>query len=208
MTVSATVGRRLSRLTVALATILLVGACEPVAVAPASPSAQTAVEACRPPATAEKAGQTIVFRWQASVELDLPDSVVLFLTSGLDDMTCEAIRAPGGGFAFSTSGLGRLDRADPTAFTYDTGFGPTSAAPRTIVAGRAPANASDVEARAADGTSAVAALRSGLYIVQLNSSAPVTEIVAHDARGTRIARLADPSGLRPPLVTNDGALGN
>jgi hypothetical protein len=173
---------------------LTAGGCSPAAVPTSSPGPRTAVEACHLPANAEKGGQTLTFGWKAWVEEDQSDAGVVFAASELNDVICEASRNPDGSFGSSAVGLGGLGPADASELTYDGGIAAAPAAPRIVVAGRAPAGTAQVDVASGD-LRGTAALRDGLYVARLQTSQPVTEVVAMGVDGAVLAHLTDPSGL-------------
>ena len=173
---------------------LTAGGCSPAAVPTPSPGPRTAIEACRLPANAEKGGQTLTFGWKAWVEEDQSDVGVVFAVSGLNDVICEASRNPDGSFGSSAVGLGGLGPAEASELTYDGGIAAAPTAPRIVVAGRAPAGTAQVEVASGD-LRGTAALRDGLYVARLQTSQPVTEVVAMGVDGQELGRLTDPNGL-------------
>lgn len=173
----------------------LIGGCQTVVLQPV-PGARSALEGCHLPGTLAKDTETLSFDWQTSVEMLVPDGEVLFLTSGLDFATCEVWRSPDGAWGNAVVGIGRLDPADPSALTYDTGMNAAPANPRIIAVGRAPAGSTRISATAA-GDDVVVVLGSGFYVVRVEGDGPLTEIVAWDGAGAELGHLFDPAGLEP-----------
>ena len=183
--------------------VMLLGACQAVVEPAPTPTSVpgSALEACHPPATADKGGETLTFQWRTSVEMIVPNGEILFLTSGLDDAICEAFRSADGTWGDSVLGIGRLDPAAPAALTYDMGMEAIPANPRIIAVGRAPVGSTTIQATAADGGDVVAVLRNGFYVVRVDSAGPLTQIVADDDTGVEIARLDDSSGLQAGITS-------
>ena len=194
-----------SWIALALAATLVVG-CQAIAVPQPvqEPGPRTALEGCHLPGSLEKGGGTLTFDWQTSVEMIVPDGEVLFFTSDLDNATCEVWRGPDGTWGNSVVGIGRLDPADPSALTYDTGMNAAPANPRIIAVGRAPVGSTRVEATAA-GDDVFTVLGAGFYVIRVDGAGPLTEIVAWNDAGVQLGRLFDPAGLQPFVTSRPTA---
>jgi len=134
------------------------------------------------------------------VERARSDDVTVYAVDGARTVLCDGHRDARGVFRVASSGYGRVEPADPGALTYDTAIGAGSPPQPAVVAGRVTADATRVVV-VADGGQADASVANGLFVARLESAGRVTSIVALDASGHAIARLADESGLRPPVAS-------
>ena len=200
------VGRRVIFGTLLLVAVVVIAVAGGRGAAQAQPTTEpesvSAIEACHPPATAEKAGGTLDFTWQMAARLDSPQVSVLLFTSGSDLLLCEAWRASDGNYGSSTTALGRFEPQLGATLTYDSGSEPApgDAWPAQLVIGQAPHSAASIEVITADGEQHAATIANGFYLAWVSTGeirSNVVEIDAHDSTGRLIARLADPSGLRP-----------
>ena len=184
------------------AILLAVAALRAAAPAQISGAYATAIEACRPPASAEKAGATLVFDWRVALQEEGPDATALLLLSGTDQMLCLADRGQDGRYSGSVSSTGRLDAATPGTLTFDADL--YSARSRTaqpvvppirLVAGRVPDAAARLLVTAEGGAIQEATVRNGHYLGWLVTNAKVIRIAALDVGGNELTALADPDGL-------------
>lgn len=160
----------------------------------------TALAACHPPASAEKAGATLAFDWHLAVEEDRTEASALLLVSGSQQLMCVAYRNADGTFSGSFSGIGGVTLTPTPSLTYDTGTAPAdNASPPVIhlVIGRVPEGAARVEVSAADGSLQQATLGGGRYLAWLETAALPVRIAAYSADSALLADLADPNGLQP-----------
>jgi hypothetical protein len=199
-----TVWRPIAVILVAIAVVLVVARVTASATPATSPSPgiASAIAACHLPSSDAKAGGPL--SWQLAVRLDSPTQSDLLFVSGWTRLTCTASRGPDGSYGGSTTtGMGGSP-SEPLvghALTYETGGSPSQGDqyPTQLVIGRMPTATAYIEIGTSDGDRHNATLGKGWYMAyaSANNGARVTEIVAYNATGNVVARLADPNGVEP-----------
>lgn len=154
-------------------------------------------QACQPPATADKGGQTLAFDWQVAAETDRPQGSAILFVSGPDTLLCFVARSADGHLGVVASGTGGHRGDIRSGLTLDSGIG-TQAREIDIIVGRVPARTVTVRVSADDGSQDVAAVGNGYYLAWLAAPAVPVRIDALDASGQLLQRLADANGLQIP----------
>ncbi len=154
-------------------------------------------QACQPPATADKGGQTLAFDWRVAVETDRPEGSAILFVSGADTLLCHVARSTGGSLGVAVSAIGGHRGDTRSGLTLDSAMDTPAQQPYILV-GRVPAGTETVRVGMGDNTEDAAAVGDGYYLAWLTVPAVPVRIEALDASGRVLRRLADPNGLRVP----------
>ena len=160
-----------------------------------APFPSVPAEACHPPASAAKGGQTLAFGWHVAVETDRPQGSAILFTSGADTLVCFVSRFKDGSLAVVSSGLGGHPGDTRTGLTLDSGMRSPTREPDILV-GRVPSGTVTVRVSAGDRTEDMAAVANGYWLAWLTVPMVPVRIDALDATGAQLQRLEDPNGIQ------------